>query len=1071
MVARRHCIVAAAAVGVGLICCGVGLGADRENIRTSWPLARPVATWDAGRDPVRIASRQTVPVLKWVDVLVAGSSLDGCFLAERIARSGRSVALTSAGTSLPREIAFGLRPWVKRDDLAKAPDDVKSYLTRCSKQQALGEIILDMIQVTEALEDRVLNAGVELTYDVHPCGVQMAGERATAVIFACKGGLVAIEANAIVDCTPDARVAELAGAQLTARASAAAGVVVRYSMLCKDPPEQRVLAVRGVEELVDGRILMHGDFAEFRLRLALPAGPFDESARGLEARRLAAKASAELGKSGALKSTTFVRGGDVVLADPTRRIVSRRADRKLSIGACRPKGVDNLLVCGPAIDVEDALAATLVEPLAGPSLADVIARAPWGELGKGRSDGARAVRLSCSPPAAGKVANAEARFTELSPIYRTDGAISLDEISLPVVANCQVLVVGAGTSGMPAAVVAAERGADTIVVEKYGDVGGTHTIGGVSKYWFGRREAEFFKRLDSEAFGMMRTTRMPKCMGQLSTLMNSGARLLTHCMAVGALVEGRRVAGIVIVTPRGLAVIAAERVIDATGDGDIAVRAGSDMTYGTRRDAMTMWYSFAQYSGTNPEARRHFAYVVDPRDPTDMTRAVIAGRRFKKSASQATAPQYYLTPRETRHIRGAYRVTVADILAERRFEDLLLVCWSNFDIKGIADSDLSFSGYVEWNRLKPYSAQVPYRAIRPVDLDNILVVGKAYSISHDALALARMQADMMAMGGAAGLAASQAVRSGRSFSEIDVKALQKGLIELGVLSEADLKASEGVKDNALPPMSGEYLRQRIDRLAEGTLTLDGQVQVLARPEAAIPLLRATLPKADGGGKVELARALCYLGDTSASEILLAEIDRLLAPEELPGLTRLTTKRLAHPLPDHGFAPAPTYLINTLARLGDKRIIPFMTRIATKVEAEAGHAGPMFSYIFSVCYAADRLGEPACLEALAILAAKEGLRGGLLPRGTDPRKTARGLKSRRDDRYAYLELCVGRAMARCGSRKGYEILIDYLGDIRGTLARSAHDELVDLTGRSFGYSGHAWREWLSSARPRPKPYRH
>lgn len=1071
MVAHRYRSVAAVAVGVVLACGGVGLGGDREKVWTGWPPARPVAARNAGEYPVRVASKQTIPVLKRVDILVVGSSLDGCFLAERISRDGRSVALTSTGTSLPREIAFGLRPWLKRDELAKARDDVRSFLSVCGKRQTAGEIILDMIKVTEALEDRVLDAGVGLYYDVHPCGVEMVGDRATAVIFACKGGLVAIEANVIVDCTPDARVAELAGARTAPRASAADGVVVRYSMLCKNPPRKPSLAVRGVDELVDGRILMHGDFAEFRLRLASSAGPFDESALGLEARRLAAKAAAGLSKSGALKSTTFVRGGDVVLADPTRRIVSRHTDGTLSIDACRPKGVDNLLVCGPAVDVDDALAATLVEPLAGPSLADVIARAPWDELGKGRSGRAKAMRLSCAPPPAGEVAKAEAGFAELSPIYRTDGAIPLDGASLPVVASCEVLVVGAGTSGMPAAVVAAERGADTIVVEKYGDVGGTHTIGGVSKYWFGRRNAEFFKRLDSEAFDMMRTTRMPKCMGQLSTLMNSGARLLTHCMAVGATVEGRRVAGVVVVTSQGLAVIAAERVIDATGDGDIAARAGSNMTYGTRRDAMTMWYSFAQYSGTKPEARRHFAYVVDPRDPTDMTRAIIAGRRFKKSASQATAPQYYLTPRETRHIRGGYRVTVADILAERRFEDLLLICWSNFDIKGIADSDLSFSGYVEWKRLTPYFAQIPYRAIRPIDIDNILVVGKAYSISHDALALARMQADMMAMGGAAGLAAHQAVRNGKSFSEIDVKALQKGLTELGVLSAADLKTNEGVKDHALPPMTDQDLRQRIEHLADGTLKLDGQVQILARPDASIPLLKEALLKFEGHSKVDLARALCYLGDTSASKILLDELDRLLAPEELPGLTRLPTKRMAHPLPDHGFAPPPTYLINTLARLGDKRVIPLLTRIAAKVEAETGHTGPMFSYIFSVCYAAERLGEPACLEALAILAAKGGLRGGLLPRGTDPRKTARGLASRRDDRYAYLELCVGRAMARCGSRKGYEILIDYLGDIRGTLARSAHDELTDLTGQSFGYREQAWRGWLSSARLRPKPYQH
>jgi NADPH-dependent 2,4-dienoyl-CoA reductase/sulfur reductase-like enzyme len=49
-------------------------------------------------------------------------------------------------------------------------------------------------------------------------------------------------------------------------------------------------------------------------------------------------------------------------------------------------------------------------------------------------------------------------FTELSPIYRTSGAIPIGGVRLDVIADCDVLVVGAGTSGMPAAVVAARRG-------------------------------------------------------------------------------------------------------------------------------------------------------------------------------------------------------------------------------------------------------------------------------------------------------------------------------------------------------------------------------------------------------------------------------------------------------------------------------------------------------------------------------------------------------------------------------------------------------------------------------------
>ena len=365
--------------------------------------------------------------------------------------------------------------------------------------------------------------------------------------------------------------------------------------------------------------------------------------------------------------------------------------------------------------------------------------------------------------------------------------------------------------------------------------------------------------------------------------------------------------------------------------------------------------------------------------------------------------------------------------------------------------------------------QIPYRAIRPLDLKNILVVGKAYSVSHDVLALARMQRDLMAMGGAAGLIAAECARDGVSFADVDCRQMQKELLALGVLSQEDLDTIKGVKDNALPAMSVGELRERINGLAAGQLPLDGQVQILARPEAAIPLLKDALAKADGKGRVELARALCFLGDPNGSPILLEELKRLLSDETLPGISR--GRVTPHHLPDQGFAPDATYLINTLARLGDRRTVSFLTHIAKRVEPETGKTGTMFSYIFSVCYAAERLGAPACIEALTILADKPGIRGGSIPRGTDPRRTAQGLVSMRDDRYAYLELCLGRALARCGSRRGYQITLEYLNDIRGSLARSAHDELVALTGRDLGYDANGWRASLRSAQIAPKPYRH
>ena len=82
-----------------------------------------------------------------------------------------------------------------------------------------------------------------------------------------------------------------------------------------------------------------------------------------------------------------------------------------------------------------------------------------------------------------------------------------------------------------------------------------------------------------------------------------------------------------------------------------------------------------------------------------------------------------------------------------------------------------------------------------------------------------------------------------------------------------------------------------------------------------------------------------------------------------------------------------------------------------------------------------------LPALDTLLHKTCLHGLSLPYDGDARRAVDSVLERR----SYLELCLGRALARCGDRRGYDILLRYVTDIRGTLARSASDELHDLLG--------------------------
>ena len=73
-----------------------------------------------------------------------------------------------------------------------------------------------------------------------------------------------------------------------------------------------------------------------------------------------------------------------------------------------------------------------------------------------------------------------------------------------------------------------------------------------------------------------------------------------------------------------------------------------------------------------------------------------------------------------------------------------------------------------------------------------------------------------------------------------------------------------------------------------------------------------------------------------------------------------------------------------------------------------------------------------------------------------------------ERRALLELGIGRALARCGSTDGVEILISYLNDNRALLAEFAHTTLVSVTGEDYGKDTSAWSTWLVEGKNSFKP---
>lgn len=163
--------------------------------------------------------------------------------------------------------------------------------------------------------------------------------------------------------------------------------------------------------------------------------------------------------------------------------------------------------------------------------------------------------------------------------------------STPVLSETEVLVVGGGPGGLAAAVAAARAGARTTLVDRYGCFGGVITQVGVDSLAWYRHEGT----VDLEGLGIEFEQRaaalggtMPESQSLSEALdpelfkvvadtmvLEAGVEPLLHCLAVDAIVASGVVRGVITESKSGRHAILAERVVDATGDADIAFHAGA----------------------------------------------------------------------------------------------------------------------------------------------------------------------------------------------------------------------------------------------------------------------------------------------------------------------------------------------------------------------------------------------------------------------------------------------------------------------------------------------------------------
>ncbi|MBN1138789.1 MAG: FAD-dependent oxidoreductase [Anaerolineae bacterium] len=388
---------------------------------------------------------------------------------------------------------------------------------------------------------------------------------------------------------------------------------------------------------------------------------------------------------------------------------------------------------------------------------------------------------------------------------------------IPVVADADVLIAGGGPAGIAAALSAARAGARTVLVERYGYLGGMIT-GAYVVAILGAGDGtvpvvrgittEIRERM--ERLGAVRPRNDPGDYDvdaeifkwqAVEMLQEAGVRIRLHTWACAPIVAtDARVGGAFAESKSGREAFRARVTIDVTADADLAYRAGCacdnethDTTLGLviegvdqarvddfRRRSPAEYEAIVveamEMNGGRLPGRVRLLAGVDATNAESLTQAEIRLRRegfqalmhlrrhlpgYEEARVSLTWPQ--LGVRLSRRIHGLYRLTDDDLKASRQFPD------------GIARLGVYFPDWGPSYLIKGLRYDVPYRCLVPESIDGLLVAGRCLSADPIAGNTMRLLVPCLATGQAAGVAAAIAAREGCAPRDVPVEALREAL--------------------------------------------------------------------------------------------------------------------------------------------------------------------------------------------------------------------------------------------------------------------------------------------------------
>ena len=427
-----------------------------------------------------------------------------------------------------------------------------------------------------------------------------------------------------------------------------------------------------------------------------------------------------------------------------------------------------------------------------------------------------------------------------------------------------VIVVGGGPAGIMAAMASGKLGADTLLIEKNGFLGGAATasvLGPISPFHYKDEQVingipqDFMDRMVKEAgsTGHMKTLD-PYGSGDslgfydrekykyvaVEMLKEFGVDILYHSMIDSVDCDNFKLTGLTTVSKGGDRLhFSAHVIVDATGDGDIAVRCGENYCIGDPVDHKFS-PSSAMFEMANVDTEKVFRYIQENQDDFEFLSDIVpmrefddrlkqhyfVGQGFKKLVKKAVEAGDLEFGRDsvivlngihpnTMHFNATricgldatdvVKRTESEIDGRRQINSV-----SEFMIKYVPDlhNPDGKEGYGNggvWKVPKD-TYDIPYRCLIPKHIDGLILSGRCISGTSEAHGSYRTQGGIMGIGQASGIAAAVCAKNHIQPREQEVKEIQEELIRIGASVYRDEEKTKAEKARARK-IAQEYIKE------------------------------------------------------------------------------------------------------------------------------------------------------------------------------------------------------------------------------------------------------------------------